>query len=195
MRAVKFECAVPRMGTTIDRSRRASINYGQMTNLRIGPINAATPTPLNTCGRLDYDSARRLAARWLNVELDGVLLLGNMGEGSLIASEDRRAFLELALAEVGDRLTIFACAADTSRERMREQALLYASMGAHCVVLAIPRGVSSNRGIADVKSVAESCPVPCGYYEVPAATGVALNVQEISCLLSHENIVALKDSS
>lgn len=166
-----------------------------MANLQIGPINAATPTPLTACGCLDYGSASRLAARWREVGLDGVLLLGSMGEGSLVANQDRVAFLELALAEAGDQLTIFACAADSSRERMREQALQYASMGAPCVVLAIPRGVSVAKGIADVKAVADSCPVPCGYYEVPAATGVALNAQEIACLLSHENIVALKDSS
>jgi 4-hydroxy-tetrahydrodipicolinate synthase len=129
------------------------------------------------------------------MELDGVLLLGSMGEGSLVANQDRQAFLELALAEAGDKLTIFACAADTSRERMREQALLYASMGARCVVLTIPRGVSSRKGVEDVKAVADCCPVPCCYYDVPAATGVPLNAEEIFCLLKHENIVAMKDSS
>lgn len=166
-----------------------------MSNLHIGPINAATPTPLTTGGCLDIRSAKRLARRWIDLQLDGVLLLGNMGEGWLVADRDREAFVEIALAEAGDKLTVFVSAADSSRERMREQALRYVSMGVRCVVLTMPRGVSAKKGIADVKAVAECCPVPCCYYDVPAVTGVPLNLMEVSELLSHGNIVALKDSS
>lgn len=166
-----------------------------MPDLRIGPINAATPTPLTAGGRLDFHSAKRLARRWIELQLDGVLLLGNMGEGSLVANGDREAFLDLALSEAGGELTIFVSASDSSRERMREQALQYASMGAPCVVLTAPRGVSAAKAIADVKAVAECCPVPCCYYEVPGSTGVALNAGEIFGLLTHGNIVAMKDSS
>jgi 4-hydroxy-tetrahydrodipicolinate synthase len=166
-----------------------------MANLRIGPINAATPTPFTTAGSLDSGSAKRLARRWTDIQLDGVLLLGNMGEGGLVANRDREEFLDLALAEAGDKLTIFVCVSESSRPRMREQALRYASMGAHCVVLTVPRGVSSSKGVADVKAVADACPVPCCYYEVPGATGVSLNAEQIYCLLTHENIVGMKDSS
>ena len=78
-----------------------------MPDLYIGPINAATPTPFLPGGSLDPASARRLASHWVELHLDGVLLLGNVGEGALIADRDREAFLEIALAEAGDRLTIF----------------------------------------------------------------------------------------
>lgn len=166
-----------------------------MSDLRIGPINAATPTPLTTCGSLDFHSAKRLARRWIELQLDGILLLGNMGEGTLVASRDREAFVDLALAEAGDEMTIFVSASDSSRERMRERALQYASMGAPCVVLTAPRGVSAAKAVADVKALAECCPVPCCYYDAPASTGVALNAEEIFDLLSHGNIVAMKDSS
>jgi 4-hydroxy-tetrahydrodipicolinate synthase len=68
-------------------------------------------------------------------------------------------------------------------------------MGVRCVVLCVAGGVSPQRAIADVKSVADACPVPCAYYDVPSRTGTALTLNDILDLLSHPNIVALKDSS
>jgi dihydrodipicolinate synthase/N-acetylneuraminate lyase len=163
--------------------------------LRIGPINAASPTPLDREGCFDRKSARCLAKRWLDVGLDGVLILGSMGEGLRLSDEARDAFVEAATEEAGDRVTIFASAADTSREKMRERALRYARMGVHCVVLCIPPGVAIDKAVADVKAVADSCPVPCGYYEIPLNTGTALTLDEILDILSHDNIRAMKDSS
>lgn len=163
--------------------------------LRIGPINAASPTPLNADGCFDRKSARRLSKHWLDIGLDGVLILGSMGEGSRLSDECREAFVETALEEAGDRITVFASAADLSRERMRERAVRYAGMGVHCVVLCVPPGTAVSKAVADVKAVADSCPVPCAYYEVPANTGITLSLDEILDILSHENIQAMKDSS
>ena len=163
--------------------------------LRIGAINAATPTPLNKNGDFDREAAVRLCQRWSDIELDGVLLLGSMGEGLLLPEQVRTAFVECALAEAGDQLTIFVSAADRTYEAMRERALRYASMGAPCIVLAAPTRVSPREAVDQVLAVAEVCPVPCAYYEVPAVTGVSLNLQEVSEILSHRNICALKDSS
>ena len=165
-----------------------------MTN-RYGPINAATPTPLMPDGGLDRDSAKKLCRRWLDVQLDGVLLLGSMGEGPYLSDTTRNAFAETALEEVGDRVTLFACAGDASRTRMMERALRYARMGIHCVVLYLPANTPAPKAIADVLAVADACPVPCAYYETPANTGTPLVVDEILTILSHENIHVLKDSS
>jgi dihydrodipicolinate synthase/N-acetylneuraminate lyase len=131
----------------------------------------------------------------VDLGLDGVLLLGSMGEGPLLPESVRCAFVEIALAEVGERLTIFVSAADVSRERMRERALQYAGMGAHCVVLCLPPRVSLAKAMADVKTVADVCPVPCAYYEVPANTGIALTLHDLLDILKHGNIKVIKDSS
>lgn len=161
----------------------------------VGAINAASPTPLNSNGCFDAGSARRLARRWIDIELDGVLILGTMGEGLQLPDDVRNAFVETALAEAGDRMMIFASAADLSRERMRDRALRYAGMGAHCIVLCLPPATAVPEAIAAVKAVADACPVPCCYYEAPANTGTALMFDEIVDVLSHENIKAMKDSS
>ncbi|MGA2329832.1 MAG: dihydrodipicolinate synthase family protein [Bryobacteraceae bacterium] len=166
-----------------------------MQKLQIGPINAATPTPLNSDGGFDRGSARRLCRRWIDLQLDGVLILGNMGEGGLVSDETRSSFIETALAEAGDKLTIFVSAADASLHRMRERALAYASMGAPCVVLCIAPGVAPQRAVDDVKRIADACPVPCAYYDAPSRTGTALMLNEILSILAHPNIVAFKDSS
>lgn len=162
---------------------------------KYGPINAATPTPLMPDGSLDQNSAKKLCKRWLDVKLDGVFLLGSMGEGPYLSDAARNAFVEIALEEVGDRLTVMACAGDVSRTRMMERALRYADLGAHCVVLFLPPKIPAQKAIADVLTVADACPVPCAYYDIPANTGTPLVVDEILSILSHENIHVLKDSS
>ena len=59
--------------------------------LRIGPINAATPTPLLNDGGFDHAGTVRLCRRWSDIGLDGVLILGSMGEGILLPEEVRTA--------------------------------------------------------------------------------------------------------
>jgi dihydrodipicolinate synthase/N-acetylneuraminate lyase len=118
-----------------------------------------------------------------------------MGEGSEISDEARNAFVEMALDQAADNLTIYVSAVDSSYYRMRERALRYAAMGAPCVVLGVPPGVSTASAVNDVKRVADLCRVPCAYYDVPARTGTTLTLHEIVDILSHANIVAMKDSS
>jgi 4-hydroxy-tetrahydrodipicolinate synthase len=162
---------------------------------RIGPINAATPTPLQNDGGFDSASAVRLCRRWLDIGLDGVLILGSMGEGILLDETVRTAFVQCALDEIGDRLTVFVSAADRTGEAMRSRALHYAAMGAPCIVLSAPLGVTAREAVDCVRRIADVCPVPCAYYEVPSVTGVTLNLAEIAEVLAHPNICAMKDSS
>ncbi len=166
-----------------------------MTTLKIGSINAATPTPLKPDGSFDKASAKKLCNRWRDIGLDGVFVLGSMGEGPLLSDEVRNAWVETALQEAGDSLTIFAGAADVSMQRMRERAVRYAKMGAHCVVLCIPPKLSPAQAVADVKAVADVCPSPCAYYDIPENTGTPLVLNEIFDILSHGNIKVCKDSS
>ncbi len=167
-----------------------------MSDLRVGVVNIATPTPLKPDGGFDAASARRLCKRWVAQGIDGVLLIGTMGEGPYLTDETRNAFVELALQEAGDRVTVFVSAADTSRARMQERALRYAGMGAHCVVLCLPGfNAPPAKAVADVKAVADACPAPCAYYETPENTGTALVLNELLDILSHRNIKVCKDSS
>jgi len=166
-----------------------------MSELKVGMVNAATPTPLNPDGTFDREAGGKLCRRWVDIGLDGVFVLGSMGEGPFLSDEVRNAFLETALEEVGDRLTVFAGAADVSRDRMMERALRYAKMGAHCVVLCLPSKVPEARAIADVKAVADACPTACAYYDAPANTGTPLALEQVLDILAHENIPVCKDSS
>jgi 4-hydroxy-tetrahydrodipicolinate synthase len=166
-----------------------------MPELRIGPINAASPTPLGPDGELDLPSAHRLCRRWLEVRLDGVLILGSMGEGSFLSEATRNQFVTTALEAAGNQLTVFVSAADQSFARMRERAAAYAKIGAPCVVLCSPPAVTPARAVADIKRLADACPAPCAYYDVPARTGVVLTLADILDILGHPNIVAFKDSS
>jgi 4-hydroxy-tetrahydrodipicolinate synthase len=163
--------------------------------LTIGPVNAASPTPTLADGEIDLPSVPKLARHWIGLGLDGVMVLGTMGEGLVLSDNARNVFLQKALEAVNGRLTIFATAADLSRQRMIERARRYASMGADCIVLCVPPKVPVPKAIADVKATAEACPIPCAYYDIPENTGTNLVLSEMLDILTHPNIVACKDSS
>jgi 4-hydroxy-tetrahydrodipicolinate synthase len=167
----------------------------KQTKLKIGPINAASPAPLDASGAFDRASARKLAQRWRAIGLDGVFVLGSMGEGLVLADRDRDALVQAALEDAGDRMKVFVGTADSSAARMRERALRYARFGAPCVVLNITPNAAPKQAVAEVLSVADACPVPCAYYEAPFNTGTALVLEELLQILEHPNIVAFKDSS
>ena len=166
-----------------------------MSKLRLGPINAATPTPLKPDGSFDKASAVRLMKRCIDIKLDGVFIMGSMGEGTLLSEETRNAYVETALDAVGDKLVVFAGAIDVSPVRIRERALRYAKMGAHCVVMSLPQGRTPAGAIAEIKAIADACPVPCAYYDAPGQQGITLVRDEMLDLLSHPNIPVCKDSS
>ncbi len=166
-----------------------------MSKSTVGLVNAATPTPLGPDGTLDRASVKKLAQRWIGLGLDGVMVLGTMGEGRFLSDVDRDAMLELSLAHAGDQVTVFATVADLSRARMIERAKRSAQLGAPIAVVCVPPGAPAKQAIADVRAVADAAPIPVAYYDIPENTGVKLVLEQVLEILTHPNIVAMKDSS
>ena len=162
---------------------------------RIGPINAALPTPLLPDQRLDETSARRLFAHCRRINLDGVFVLGSMGEGSLLTDRARERLVAIAHEELSGKITVLAGASDSSAVRMHERAVRYGALGADYVIFTIPLNVSIDRGIDELHKIASASMLPCGYYEVPAVTGRALSFSQLQRLVAHPNIHVFKDSS
>ena len=161
----------------------------------VGIVHAATPTPLLPDGTLDKNSVPKLAKHWVGLGLDGVMVLGTMGEGRYLTDSDRDAMVSLSLNHAGDDLTVFATVADLSVSRMIERAKRYASLGAAMVVVCVPPGASPKEAVAAARAVADASPVPVAYYEIPGNTGVNLVLEEMLEILTHPNIVTMKDSS
>ena len=165
------------------------------TSQELGVINAASPTPLDAAGDCDLEATRSLCRRWRHLPLDGVLLLGSMGEGPLLSDRARESFVDGARGETAGSPTLFVSVADLSRQRMIERARRSAALGAGWIVITATPGQSVSRALADVRSVAEAAPVPCIYYDVPVNTGVTFALDDLLELASHPNIHAIKDSS
>lgn len=166
-----------------------------MASFKPGPVNAATPTPMLSGGRLDKASMPKLARRWIGLGLDGVMVLGTMGEGRFMTDEDRQDMVALSLEHAGDKLTVYATVADLSVARMVERAKRYAKLGVPCVVVCVPPGASPKEAVAAAKAVADASPVPVAYYDIPENTGVKLVLEQVLDILTHPNIKVMKDSS
>ncbi len=166
-----------------------------MSNVELGVIHAATPTPVMPNGELDKAGAKKLFKRMVDIKLDGVLLLGTMGEGSLLPESTREDFVESAVKDLKGKLNLLANASDSSRSRMLAQSKRYEALGVDCIVLCLTPKVSMRKAIEDVHAVAESMDIPCVFYNIPATTGQTPVLDEINEILSHPNIIALKESS
>ena len=89
-----------------------------MANLKIGAINAATPTPLKPDGSFDKASAKKLCRRWTDIGLDGVFVLGSMGEGPLLSDEVRNAW---ASGVSADKMDTFMSRVLATAEKAQEK--------------------------------------------------------------------------
>ncbi len=161
----------------------------------IGPINAAVPTPLTMAKELDTKSTRRLCEHCRQIGLDGIFILGSMGEGRLLSEKARQNMVAAVQEELAGHLTVFASASDATAEGMRVRALQNASMGVDYVILTLPEDGTAADGIRHICKIADTCSVACGYYEVPSVTGKALTFNQLQQLLAHPNIKVFKDSS
>ncbi|MHC4874557.1 MAG: dihydrodipicolinate synthase family protein [Planctomycetota bacterium] len=122
--------------------------------MELGIMHGATPTPIMADGSLDKDGAEKLCKRLIDIDLDGVLLLGTMGEGPYLPDTTRNDLVEYAADKVKGKVTIFTSVADSSRERMIERAKRYEKMGTDIIVICCTPKVSLGKAIADVKAVA-----------------------------------------
>jgi 4-hydroxy-tetrahydrodipicolinate synthase len=164
--------------------------------LGLGAVITAMVTPFDARGRVDEESAvgvmRFLAAHGS----DGLVIGGSTGEGATLSDDEHMALLELAVSELGGRLTIVSGASSNDTRHACELTARATAAGVDAVLSVTPYYVRPNRrGIRrHYEEVARATDKPIVLYNIPSRTGTDMPNDLLAELAQIERVGAVKQA-
>jgi 4-hydroxy-tetrahydrodipicolinate synthase len=140
-------------------------------------VYTVVPTPFDERGALDLASLERLVEFLVELGVDGLLVLGVMGEALKLLAAERSAVVETAIAAAGGRCPVIVGATHASVEGTRAHARAAEAAGAAAVLVAPP---SLDRAAGDDVLVSYFAAAGAGLgievvlQDHPASSGVTL---------------------
>jgi 4-hydroxy-tetrahydrodipicolinate synthase len=133
-------------------------------------------TPFTEDGRLDLNGVGRLMDFYLSHGVDGVTVLGMMGEAPKLSAGESRAFVEAVCRHLDGRIQVVVGVSSPGFAPMRELADVAMAAGAAGVMVAPPGSVRTDAQILDYfQSAADALgDIPFVLQDFPLATGVQI---------------------
>ncbi len=163
---------------------------------RFGRVLTAMVTPFDNDGRLDLDTAGRLA-RWLQEQgNDGLVVAGTTGEAPVLTDDERLALFAAVIEAVSIPVVAGTGTNDTAHSvhlTREARALGAAGVLAVCPYYNRP----SQAGIeAHIRAMAAASDLPVMVYDIPVRTGRKITTATLLRLFREvPNVVALKDAA
>lgn len=155
----------------------------------------ALVTPFDRNGELDGPAHAHNVKTLSELGIDGFLVAGSTGEGSLLEPGERSALVEGVRSTLGSKpFVIVGIWAESVRQAQQQIA---EAADADAVLVVTPTTLARRSVAVQVsyfEAVAASSPLPVLLYSVPPNTGYALDLAATIELTGRENIVGMKDS-
>lgn len=171
-----------------------------MTERQLAGVLAPITTPFDgATGEVAPVHLRHNVTRVIEAGLDGVVVAGSTGESALLDPEEQRRMIGWVREVLPDQRWLLA---GTGAESTRQAVALTraaAAEGADAVLVRPPGYFAtavSPASLADYyRAVAEASPAPVLVYNIPKYTHLPIAAGLLQQLVSHPNIVGVKDSS
>lgn len=164
--------------------------------MSISGLITALATPFQADGALDSDAWRRLLALQLKAGVQGVVVAGSTGEASTLTDEEYDGLLRSAVSVLGGTMPVLAGTGLSGTARTIALTRRAAANGAtHALVVAPPYVRPTQEGLRlHYLAVAEQGGLPVVLYNVPGRTGCDLQPETVAELVSHPNIIGIKEA-
>jgi len=162
-----------------------------------GRVLSAMVTPFTDDGSIDLAGAQTLAAHLVDRGAhDGLVVSGTTGESPTVSDAEQCAVLEAVLDAVGDRAVVVAGVGTNDTAHSIEKAQQAARLGAHGLMVVTPYYNRPPQAglLRHFTAVADSTDLPVLLYDIPARTGVPIEVDTLVRAAEHPHIVAVKDA-
>ncbi|HEX7990261.1 MAG TPA: 4-hydroxy-tetrahydrodipicolinate synthase, partial [Stenotrophomonas sp.] len=156
----------------------------------------ALATPFTVAGDLDLDGWRRLLQQQLDGGTQGLVVAGSTGEAAALTDDEYDLLLKTAVEAVAGRIPILAGTGQMNTAKTIAQTRRAAAAGANLALVVTPPYVRPTQAglIAHYRAVAEQGGLPVVLYNVPGRTGCDLLPETVAELVSHPNIVGIKEA-
>jgi 4-hydroxy-tetrahydrodipicolinate synthase len=144
------------------------------------------PTPFADAGSLDVPSLRTLTDWVVERGVNGMTILGVMGEASKISDAERTAVIETVIGQANGRIPVCVGVSHAATDRAVAFAREAVAAGAHSVMLAPPALARPNEAALrrHYFAVAESIDRPIVVQDHPASSGVWMTPEFLASLAS-----------
>jgi 4-hydroxy-tetrahydrodipicolinate synthase len=146
---------------------------------------------------LDIPACRKTLTALVADGVDGLVLLGTVGENNSLRPEEKRLVLRAGVDAVGGRVPLVAGVSELTTDRAIEFARDAEKSGIDALMV-LPAMVyvpTPDELYAHFRAVAEATSLPIMLYNNPPAYRVSIELDTLDRLASIPNIVALKESA
>ena len=145
-------------------------------------VNPILPTPFTAQGELDVPSLERLLDLQLGAVVDGVAILGFLGEAHKLSEAERRQVVETTVGRIGGSIPVWVGVRALGTAGAVEQARAAESLGASAVFVAPIAPQSDEALYQHYRTVAQAIDLPLILHDYPASFGITLSPELIARL-------------
>lgn len=163
----------------------------------LGGLIVALPTPFDSAGDLDIDRLHALIEHYVGIGVEGIYCAGSTGEGLLLSLDERMQLAEESVKAASGRIPVISHVGTLTTRDSTELAIGAKASGVTAVSMIPPLYYSYGDG--DLRKyyldVAEASDMSMLVYDIPALSGVQMNVDLISDLFEHPRIIGAKHTN
>ena len=165
--------------------------------MSITGILTALVTPFHADGSIDDAGIQRHVDRQVDAGIHGVVPLGTTGEFTTMTHEERKHVTEAVIEAAAGRVGVFPHTGAQSTAETIELSVHAQQAGAKGLMIVPPYydPLSIPALHAHLTAVGEAVDIPIVYYNVPGATGIRLDAEQLAALGSIRNVDYIKDTS
>lgn len=160
-------------------------------------VFAAASTQFDTALEVDLPATRAVQSALLEDGVQGLVVLGTVGENNSLTAAEKRSVLEAAVAVAGGRVPVIAGVSELTTAAAVAFARDAGEIGADGLMV-LPAMVyvpTASELESHFRSVAAATQLPIMLYNNPPAYRVAIDLETLTRLADVPNIVAIKESS
>ena len=160
-------------------------------------VYPAATTQFSNDLSLDIPACRKTLSALVADGVDGLVLLGTVGENNSLRPEEKRLVLRSGVDAVGGRVPLVAGVSEFTTDRAVEFARDAEKIGIDALMV-LPAMVyvpTPDELYAHFRAVAEATALPIMLYNNPPAYRVSIEIETLERLAAIPNIVALKESA
>ncbi|MDX6697555.1 MAG: 4-hydroxy-tetrahydrodipicolinate synthase [Solirubrobacteraceae bacterium] len=163
----------------------------------LGAILTAMVTPFDAQGRVDEEATVALMRHLADHGSDGLVVCGTTGEAATLSDEEHLGLVELAVSEMGDRMTIVAGTGSNDTRHAVHLTERATELGVDATLSVTPYYNRPNRRgiVRHYEEVARATDKPVLLYNVPTRTGTNMPPDLLAELAQIDGVEGVKQAN
>ncbi len=158
-------------------------------------VYSASVTPLAEDGGLDIEGLNRTFERNIRHGLDGIFILGTMGEGNQFSDGFRETLIAESVKALAGRIELLVGITAASTARALENMKRASAFKFDSYVFMLPPALGVADPVRTIRTILDAADRPVYYYHCPPNNKIDLSLAQFEAILSHPNLKGIKNSA